>query len=220
MSFRASGWHAQHVMRVLIVGFGLGAFVAAQVGPVSLLCIRTAARHGFGPAASIGAGAATVDVFYAALGVVGAAALIQVRPVGLALGIAGAAVLAWMGVRTLRDAWRLRLGGEAALDVITLPASYRTGLVATASNPLTIISWTAIFGAAATASLLGSAGSASLLLIGVMLGSAAWFVALAFVAARAGERLGRRALWGIDVAAGLGLLGFAALLGVRTVREV
>ena len=107
---------------------------------------------------TVGAGAATVDVVYAGLGVVGAAALIQVRPVGLALGVAGAGVLAWMGVRTLRDAWRIRLGGEADVETITLPASFRTGLVATASNPLTIISWTAIFGAAATASLLGSAG--------------------------------------------------------------
>ena len=67
----------------------LGAFVAAQVGPVSLLCIRTATRSGFGPAAAIGAGAATVDVVYAALGVLGAAALIQLEPVGLALGVRG-----------------------------------------------------------------------------------------------------------------------------------
>jgi threonine/homoserine/homoserine lactone efflux protein len=208
------------MMRAFAVGLLLGGFVAAQVGPVSLLCIRTATRHGFAAAASIGAGAATVDVVYAALGVVGAAALIQIEPVGLVLGLVGTGVLTWMGVRTLRDAWRLRLGGEAAFDVVTLPASYRTGLVATASNPLTIISWAAIFGAAATASLLGSTGSAVTLLSGVMIGSAAWFVVLALVASRLGERLGRRALWGIDVAAGVGLLTFAGLLGVRTVRDV
>ena len=60
-------------------GILLGGFVAAQVGPVSLLCMRTATRHGFGPAVAIGAGAATVDVVYAALGVLGAAALIAAR---------------------------------------------------------------------------------------------------------------------------------------------
>jgi threonine/homoserine/homoserine lactone efflux protein len=206
-------------MRALTVGLVLGGFVAAQVGPVSLLCIRTATRHGFRAAASIGAGAATVDVVYASLGVLGAAALIQVEPVGLVLGVVGAGVLGWMGLRTLRDAWRLRLGGEADVEVVSLPASYRTGLVATASNPLTIISWTAIFGAAATASLLDSSGSAIALLIGVMAGSGVWFVVLALVASRLGERLGRRALWGIDVAAGVGLLGFAGLLGVRAVRD-
>ncbi len=197
----------------------LGAFVAAQVGPVSLLCIRTATRSGFGPAVAIGAGAATVDVAYAGLGVLGAAALLQLEPVGLALGLAGAGVLTWMGVRTLRDAWRIRLGGEAAVEVLGATASYRTGLVATASNPLTIVSWAAIFGAAATASLLDSASAAVSLLLGVMTGSAAWFVVLGWVASRLGARLGQRALWGIDVIAGLGLLGFGTLLGVRTVHD-
>ena len=207
------------MLRALVAGLLLGGFVAAQVGPVSLLCIRTATRNGFRPAVAIGAGAATVDVVYAALGVLGAAALIQLEPVGLALGFAGAGVLAWMGVRTLRDAWRIRLGGEAPVEVVGVPASYRTGLIATASNPLTIVSWAAIFGAAATASLLDSTGAAVALLVGVMVGSAAWFVVLAVVAARIGGRLGRRALFGIDVTAGVGLLAFAGLLGVRTVQD-
>lgn len=207
------------MLNALIAGVMLGAFVAAQVGPVSLLCIRTATRSGFGPAAAIGAGAATVDVVYAALGVLGAAALIQIEPVGLALGFAGAGVLAWMGVRTLRDAWRIRMGGEATVEVVSATASYRTGLVATASNPLTVVSWAAIFGAAATASVIDSRSAAVALLIGVMVGSAAWFVMLALVASRLGGRLGRRTLFGIDITAGVGLLGFATLLGVRTVHD-
>jgi threonine/homoserine/homoserine lactone efflux protein len=124
-----------------------------------------------------------------------------------------------MGVRTLRDAWRIRLGGEMSEEVADVPASFRTGLVATASNPLTIVSWAAIFGAAATAELLDSTASAVTLLVGVVLGSAAWFLVLALVASRVGQRLGRRVLWGIDVAAGVGLLGFAALLGVRTAQD-
>lgn len=205
--------------RALLAGLLLGAFVAAQVGPVSLLCIRTATRSGFRPAFAIGAGAAAIDGLYAALGVLGAAALVQVDAVGLVLGALGTAVLLWMGVRTLRDAWRIRLGGEEAIEVAGVTASFRTGLVATASNPLTIVSWAAIFGAAATASLLDSTAAAIALLLGVVLGSGAWFLGLALVAARVGNRLGRRVLWGIDVAAGVGLVGFAALLGVRTVRD-
>ena len=205
--------------RALVAGLLLGAFVAAQVGPVSLLCIRTATRSGFRPAFAIGAGAASVDGLYAALGVLGAAALVQVDAVRLALGVLGTAVLLWMGVRTLRDAWRIRLGGEEVTEVAGVTASFRTGLVATASNPLTIVSWAAIFGAAATASLLDSTAAATALLLGVVAGSAAWFLGLALVAARVGSRLGRRVLWGIDVAAGVGLVGFAALLGVRTVRD-
>lgn len=98
-------------------------------------------------------------------------------------------------------------------------ASYRTGLEATASNPLTIVSWAAIFGAAAPASLLDSTAAAVSLIVGVMIGSAAWFVVIAWAASRLGARLGQRALWGIDVTAGVGLLGFGTLLGLRTVHD-
>jgi len=207
------------MLRPFVAGLLLGGFVAAQVGPVSLLCIRTATRRGFGPAWAIGAGAATVDAVYAALGVLGAAALVQIEPVRLLLGLVGTAVLAFMGFRTLRDAWRIRSGSEAALEVADVAVSYRTGLIATASNPLTIVSWAAIFGAAATASLLSSTPAALALMLGVLLGSAAWFLVLAAVAARLGRRLGCKVLLGIDVVAGVGLLGFAAVLGVRTVRD-
>jgi threonine/homoserine/homoserine lactone efflux protein len=203
-----------------MAGLVLGAFVAAQVGPVSLLCVRTSTRAGFRPGAAVGLGAATVDALYALCGVAGAAALVQIGSVQLVLGLAGAVVLAVMGWRTLQTAWRLRNGGETD-DEVTIPtAAFRTGVVATASNPLTIISWAAIFGAASTGELAEGTASAVAMLVGVALGSAGWFVTLAAVSSRAGRRLGPRALAGIDAVAGVGLLAFASLLGVRTVRDL
>jgi len=203
-----------------IAGLGLGCFVAAQVGPVSLLCIRTSTRSGFRAGAAVGLGAAAIDLLYATLGVLGAATVVGLTPVRLGLGLVGMLVLAVMGVRTLRAASRIRLGAETN-DEVDVPArALRTGLVATASNPLTILSWTAIFGAAATASLLDSRSSAVALLLGVGIGSAAWFLGLSAVSSRAGRLLGPRSLAAIDTVAGVGLLLFAAVLGVRTIREV
>jgi putative LysE/RhtB family amino acid efflux pump len=207
------------VTSALAAGLLLGAFVAAQVGPVSLLCIRTSTRSGFRPGAALGLGAAFVDFTYALLGVLGAAALVQIEPVQTALALGGAVVLTVMGVRTLQTAWRLRLGGETAAEVAAPGVAWRTGVLATASNPLTIISWAAIFGAATTASLVSTPQGAVALLVGVGLGSAAWFLALAATAARVGSRLGTRTLAIIDLVSGVGLLGFAALLGVRAVRD-
>lgn len=202
----------------LLAGLGLGAFVAAQVGPVWLLCVRTATRSGFRSGAALGAGAALVDLSYAALGVLGAASVVQLTPVRLALGLAGTVVLLVMGLRTLHAAFRLRLGGETDAEVARPAAALRTGLVATASNPLTIVSWAAIFGAAATASLVDDAADVVALLAGVGIGSLAWFVALAAVAARVGSRLGVRALAVVDVVAGAGLVLFGLALGARTLQ--
>jgi threonine/homoserine/homoserine lactone efflux protein len=207
------------MLAALVAGLGLGAFVAAQVGPVSLLCVRTSTRSGFRPGAALGAGAALVDLAYAALGVAGAASLVQFPPVGLALGLLGAAVLLVMGARTLHAAFRIRLGGESPSEVARPATAFRTGVVATASNPLTIVSWAAIFGAAATASLVASPADAAALLTGVGLGSLGWFTVLAGVTSRVGSRLGNRALATIDVVAGAGLVLFGAVLGVRTVQE-
>jgi len=39
----------------LVTGVGLGFLVAAEVGPIWLLCLRTSARHGFRPGAAVGA---------------------------------------------------------------------------------------------------------------------------------------------------------------------
>ena len=141
----------------LAAGFGLGFVVAAQVGPISLLCMRSVLRHRFLVGVAIGAGAAVIDALYAGLGVAGASALLQVGAVRLTLGIVGALVLAAIGLRTLHSAFRVRLGGEADEEVASPRRAFFTSLGATASNPLTIASWAAAFSAASTAALAGSA---------------------------------------------------------------
>jgi putative LysE/RhtB family amino acid efflux pump len=198
----------------LASGFGLGFLVAAEVGPIWLLCVRTSVRFGFRPGAAVGAGAATIDTLYAALGIAGASALLRIDALRIGLGLAGAVVLALIAARTLWSAFRVRGGGEATEEVATPGHAYATSLVATASNPLTIASWAAIFSAASVAGL-----AAPPLLAGVAAGSATWFAILAGVSAAAGRRASPRTLRAVDIAAGVGLAGFAAVLGVRTLQS-
>src|ERR671916_2676718 len=99
-------------MTSLAVGFGLGLFVGAQPGPVSLLCIRSVLRGAFASGIAIGAGAALIDLLYAGLGLAGAATLLEADALRVAFGVVGALVLAAIGARTLWAAFRVRLGGE------------------------------------------------------------------------------------------------------------
>jgi putative LysE/RhtB family amino acid efflux pump len=48
-------------MTALVAGFGLGFLVAAQLGPISLLAIRSTLRSGAPVGLAIGAGVAVVD---------------------------------------------------------------------------------------------------------------------------------------------------------------
>lgn len=209
-------------MSALTVGLGLGLLVGAQPGPVSLLCIRSVLRGPIATGLAIGAGAALVDALYALLGLAGAAALLEIDALRVALGIAGACVLAAIGTRTLWSAFRVRLGGEADEELATPRRAFLTAVAATASNPLTIASWAAVFAAASTASVAGVTASVTAsiaLLAGVALGTMTAFAALTCLVAALRARLGPRLLRAVETAAGAGLIGFAGVLAVRSARD-
>lgn len=209
-------------MTSLAVGFGLGFFVGAQPGPVSLLCIRSVLRGALASGLAIGAGAALIDLLYAGLGLAGAASLLEAGALQLAFGLFGALVLAVIGARTLWSAFRVRLGGESEEEVASPPRAFATAVAATASNPLTIATWAAIFTAASAAAVGDAASStsgAALMLSGVALGTLTAFTTLSVLIALVRNRFGPRLLTTVDVVAGTGLLGFAGVLGWRAVHE-
>jgi len=204
----------------LAAGFGLGFLTAAQIGPIWLLCLRSTLRSGFRVGIAIGAGAAVIDLAYAALGVAGASRLLEVGALRIALGLAGATVLALLGLRTLWSAFRVRLGGEAPDEVDSPRRAFLTSLGATASNPMTIVSWAAIFSAASTGNAIGSStASAVVLLGGVCLGSFVWFSVLSAAVAWSRRRVGPRLVAAIDAVSALAIVAFAGLLGYRTLSD-
>src|SRR3954462_302400 len=192
-------------MSVLFLGFGLGFAVALQVGPLSLFAIRSTLRGGLKVGLAIGAAVAIIDTLCAAAGAAGAAGLLAIDPLRLAFGVLGAVVLAVIGVRTLWSAFRVRTGGESLDEVSTPRRAFATALAATASNPLTIASWAAIFAAASTAGAAAGGGTA-VLLAGVGLGSLSWMCLLTAGVALARHSAGDRLVRAVDVIAGVGLL--------------
>jgi len=201
------------------IGFGLGFFVAAQLGPISLFLIRSVMRGAVITGLAIGAGAAAVDTAYACLGVLGAAPLVSVGAIQLTLGLVGAAVLVVLGVRTLWSAFRVRLGGETDDEVATPRRAFMTSLAATASNPFTIASWAAIFAAASTAQAASTTAGTAALVAGIGIGSISWFTILACGVGLARKHVGERFLRAVDIVAGAGLLLFGGLLGARAVAD-
>jgi putative LysE/RhtB family amino acid efflux pump len=116
-----------------LVGYGLGLVVATQIGPMSLFLIRSTVRGGWRIGLAIGAGIAVVDGLYAAAGAAGAAPLLTIPPLRIALVTIGAGVLLWLGGCTLFTAWRIRAGGEAEAEVSGPGRAFLTSLAGTAS---------------------------------------------------------------------------------------
>jgi putative LysE/RhtB family amino acid efflux pump len=202
-------------MSSFLVGFGLGLFVAAQIGPVSLLIVRTVLRGNFRIGLAMAAAVALVDLTYATLGLAGLGrALEDTGAVRVAFAIVGGAVLVALGLRTMWIGFRARWGLETVEEVGTPRRAFATTVAATAFNPLTIALWVA----AAPAAAAGGSASALrtlALLGGVGLGTLTWYTSFAAAITLARRRIGPRLLAAIDMGAGAGILGFGVYIGLR-----
>ncbi len=165
-----------YFLRGLVIGFS----IAAPVGPIGLLCIRRTLAYGRAVGFVSGLGAATADAAYGAVAGFGLTALsgFLVRWQTL-MRLIGGVFLCYLGVRTFlaRPASR-----SAERESRGLTGAYLSTLGLTLTNPSTILSFVAIFaglglGTSAAAGGGGYAG-ASVLVGGVFIGSAAWWLIL------------------------------------------
>lgn len=184
----------------------IGLSVAAPVGPIGLLCVQRTLAQGRRIGFASGLGAAVADASYGALGAFGVSTLtawfVALRS-PLALG--GGLFLGWMGWRMLRS----RGSGQAASARHARSGwtAFASVLALTLANPMTILSFTAIF-ASLGANAVGGA-SPTLMVAGVFTGSAVWWLGLSLAVAALSSRIDARGMRHIDQFAGLVLLAFA-----------
>lgn len=159
-------------LRGLLLGFA----IAAPVGPIGLLCIQRTLNNGRSAGLVSGLGAATADAIYGAIAAFGlsliTAFLVQQQ---LWLGVAGGLFLCYLGVRTLLAAPATT---AATVESHGLFSAYSSTLLLTLTNPMTILSFVAIFAGAGLAATSGDSLAALLLVTGVFAGSAAWWLLL------------------------------------------
>jgi threonine/homoserine/homoserine lactone efflux protein len=189
-------------------GLLFGFLLAATVGPMWVLCFRRTLAHGrlFGFVS--GMGVATADAIY---GFVAAFGLTVVSGFLLAqkfwLSVIGGAFLCWLGLRTLM-AKPLDTPAEAPSG--SLAVAYSSTLALTLTNPATILAFAAIFAGLGLASS-GSYSEASMVVAGVVLGSASWWVLLALGAGWLRTRSGPRTMRVINLIAGTSILAFGVV---------
>jgi putative LysE/RhtB family amino acid efflux pump len=207
------------VIVALAAGLGLGFTVGAQPGPMSLFLVRSTLRGSLQTGLAIGAGIAAIDVLYAGVAAAGLAPVLGTAAVRIVLGVLGSAVLLALGLRTLWSAFRVRAGGEWDEEVRTPGRAFVTSLGATATNPLTIALWTGGFAAAGAAAHVHSGLPAAALLLGIGLGSLAWFTILSSAVSFSRRWLRPPVLRGVDACAGVALTGLGSLLGYRAITD-
>lgn len=158
-------------LRGLIIGFS----IAAPVGPIGVLCIRRTLAEGRIVGLATSLGAASADALYGSIAGFGLT-VVSTFLVGqqVWLRLVGGLFLCYLGARTFvsRPAKRPAVASESGLA-----GAYASTFVLTLTNPLTILSFAAVF-AGLGAGAAGGGYAAALLVAGVFCGSALWWLLL------------------------------------------
>jgi len=189
-------------MKGLVFGF----ILAATVGPMWVLCFRRTMASGAAAGLASGMGIAVADGFYGAVAAFGLTAISGfLLAHSFWLGLVGAVFLVYLGIKTLLAKPDIRVHEERTLN---LPAAFLSTLGLTLTNPPTILAFAAIFAGLGLASTTDYEAAAWIVL-GVFLGSAAWWVILALAAGKLRGRVGPGLARGINIVSGVSILGFA-----------
>lgn len=196
-------------------GLVMGFCIAAPVGPIGLLCIRRSAVDGRTAGFITGLGAATADAVYGLVAALGLSAvthfLIDHRA---SIQAFGGLFLIYLGVSMARARPPERTA--TPVHARTLAAAYASTFALTLANPATILAFIAIFAGLGISANTGSFAPASMLVTGVFLGSALWWLLLSAGASWLGNKLGTHRLQVINLISGaiVGLFGLWQLLAV------
>jgi len=158
--------------RGLVIGFAM----AAPVGPIGMLVIRRTLAEGRMLGLATGMGAAVADALY---GCVGAFGLTFIS--GLLMGYAlwtkliGGLFLCYLGISTFR-AMPKESGGNASN--VRYAGAFLSTVLLTLANPATILSFMAVFAGLGLGTKSGDYAGATIVVTGVFLGSALWWLIL------------------------------------------
>jgi len=189
-------------LKGLLIGFS----IAAPVGPIGFLCIQRTIAYGQRSGLVTGLGAATADGFYGAVAAFGLTAIS-----GFLVGqqfwfrAIGGVFLVYLGIKAFlsRSAERV-----ASSTHNSLFSDYASTVLLTITNPITILSFAAVFAGLGLANAGGGHTSPALMVAGVVLGSTLWWFALSAGVSLLGPKLNSGSLSIVSRVSGAILVGF------------
>lgn len=196
------------MLSFFIKGLLIGFSIAAPVGPIGVLCIRRTLARGRLSGFVSGLGAATADAFYGLIAGFGLTIvshfLISQQSL---LKLVGGFFLLYIGFTTLRS-----IPSEKAASVKGKGevGDYLSTLGLTITNPLTILSFVAIFAGLGIGNMKSNYLTSSILVLGVFIGSALWWFLLSGGIGFFRKNFTTRSLRIVNIISGIIIFGFGA----------
>jgi chemosensory pili system protein ChpE len=201
---------------LFIGAFGMGLAFCGPPGPVFVEAFRRGAARGFSAALTVEFGSLIGDAVWAVVGLTSAALLLQVEAVRGIIAAAGVVLLAWLGVRALRDGWT---GAQPGAATIPARGDFATGAAISLTNPQSVAYWIALGGVIET--MIGRTPAIFDLTVffsGFMLACLAYCFLIAGLIAGAQKLLTPTLHRVANAACGAVLVGLAIVLGREGLR--
>lgn len=195
----------------LVTGAVLGLSVAAPFGPIGLLCVQRSIFVGPRVGFITGLGASSVHVVYATLAIAGTGAVAaELVHWNQHVRLLSCAILIFLGARVLVR----RLPRNHAIEPIYPRHAFASSFAVALCNPLTILPYLLV---ASGNAAIGATGAPLSLwsVLGVFLGTAAWYATISGVAAFFGSNLPPGAIRILNQVAGALLIGFGVITVIR-----
>lgn len=161
-----------YFIKGLVIGFSL----AIPVGPIGLLLIRRTLTRGTISGLVSGFGAATADAIYGAIAGFGLTLLSNfLVSYSLVLRLLGGVFLCYLGGKIFFSKPREKISRKPDDGLLR---DYVSTVFLTLTNPLTILSFAAIFAAAGVVVVRGEPYLTAMLILGVFSGSFLWWLIL------------------------------------------
>ncbi len=190
----------------LLRGLVIGLLIAVPIGPIGLLCLRRTLAEGRACGLVSGLGAATADAIYGCIAGFGVTFISDFLVSQHArLRLVGGLFLCYLGLKTLLA----RPGEQAAVAKGNgLVGAYASTFFLTLANPMTILSFAAIFAGLGIVSASENYVSAGVLVLGIFIGSALWWIVLSGGVGLFREKLNPRELQWVNRISGAIIIGF------------
>lgn len=186
-------------------GFIIGFSIAAPVGPIGILCIRRSLCDGYWLGFLTGLGAASADAFYGLIAGFGLTIISNfLVSQQIELKLIGGLFLCYLGLKTI---FTQPVKQVEILSSKQGVSAYTSTFFLTLTDPMTILSFVAIFSGLG----LGNKNhyrDAAILVLGVFLGSALWWFLLVSGVSVFRDKISTRTLQGVNRISGILIFGF------------
>ena len=196
-------------------GLVIGVFIAAPIGSIEILCIKRTLRQGRLVGFISGLGAATADAIYGCIAGFGltflSSFLIEQQ---FLLRSIGSIFLCYLGIKTFLEKPKSNYFSPKKSSLF---GSYISTFFLTLTNPMTIVDFTGILTGLGLVNTQGDYSLAAILVLGVFLGSASWWLILSTGVNFFGRKLNSAKLSLINKISGIIIIscGLAALFSLK-----